>query len=115
LGADEYLLKDLSREQLIDAILRVHARQPVLSDSLFARIQSLMHRNATGAEDGLPLTTREAQVLRHIALGLSNREIGTSLGISVETVKEHVQNLLRKLDATDRTQAAVWAIRSQLV
>jgi DNA-binding NarL/FixJ family response regulator len=46
---------------------------------------------------------------------LSNREIGTSLGISVETVKEHVQNILRKIDATDRTQAAVWAVKQGLV
>ncbi len=45
----------------------------------------------------VPLTNRELQVLRHIALGLSNKEIGNSLDISVETVKEHVQNILRKL------------------
>ncbi len=55
------------------------------------------------------------QVLRHVALGLSNREIGRSLGISIETVKEHVQNILRKIDASDRTQAAVWAIKKGLV
>ncbi len=59
----------------------------------------------------IPLTNRELQVLRHVALGLSNREIGRSLGISIETVKEHVQNILRKIDAADRTQAAVWAIK----
>ncbi|MEZ6080034.1 MAG: response regulator transcription factor [Pirellulaceae bacterium] len=63
----------------------------------------------------VPLTNRELQVLRHIALGLSNREIGTSLNISVETVKEHVQNILRKLDSTDRTAAAVWAVKSGLI
>ena len=63
----------------------------------------------------VPLTNREMQVLRHIAMGLSNREIGKSLGISVETVKEHVQNILRKLDVNDRTQAAVWAVKRRLV
>jgi DNA-binding NarL/FixJ family response regulator len=63
----------------------------------------------------VPLTNRELQVLRHIALGLSNREIGSSLGISVETVKEHVQNILRKLDSPDRTAAAVWAVKLGLV
>jgi DNA-binding NarL/FixJ family response regulator len=63
----------------------------------------------------LPLTTREIQVLRHLALGLSNREIGQSLEISVETVKEHVQNILRKLSAADRTEAAVRAIKAGLV
>ena len=63
----------------------------------------------------IPLTNRELQVLRHVALGLSNREIGRSLGISIETVKEHVQNILRKVDASDRTQAAVWAVRRGLI
>ena len=61
-----------------------------------------------------PLTNREIQVLRHLALGLSNREIGRSLDISVETVKEHVQNVLRKIDANDRTQAAVWAVKRRM-
>ena len=57
------------------------------------------------------MTQRETQVLRHVALGLSNKEIGKSLEISVETVKEHVQNILRKIAVSDRTQAAVWAVR----
>ncbi|NBS31253.1 MAG: DNA-binding response regulator [Planctomycetia bacterium] len=63
--------------------------------------------------DGIevPLTPRETQVLRVIAMGLSNQEIADALTISVETVKEHVQNLLRKLAVNDRTQAAVWAVR----
>lgn len=65
-------------------------------------------------DDSVPLTNREIQVLRHVATGLSNREIGTSLGISVETVKEHVQNMLRKLNVSDRTQAAVWAVKKGL-
>ena len=50
-------------------------------------------------------------MIRLIAMGLSNKEIGDSLEISIETVKEHVQNLLRKIALDDRTQAAVWAIR----
>ena len=66
-------------------------------------------------EDDVPLTKREYQVLRHLAYGLSNREIGRSLSISIETVKEHVQNILRKLDAADRTEAAVWAVKRGLV
>ena len=56
------------------------------------------------------LTKREVQILTHLALGLSNREISRTLGISLETVKEHVQNVLRKLKASDRTEAAVWAL-----
>lgn len=61
------------------------------------------------------LTPREAQVLSHIALGLSNDEIARSLGLSIETVKEHVQKVLRKLVVKDRTQAAVWAVQSGVV
>jgi DNA-binding NarL/FixJ family response regulator len=114
LGADEYVLKDSSREELIAALLRVSQGQAPPTDRLFGRIQELM-RKRKEENDDLPLTVRETQVLRHIALGLSNREIGLSLGISVETVKEHVQNILRKIDATDRTQAAVWAVRRGLV
>ncbi len=73
-----------------------------------------MRRSAPGDEDS-PLTNRETQVLRHVSMGLSNREVGKSLGISVETVKEHVQNILRKLDVNDRTQAAVWALKQGLI
>lgn len=60
------------------------------------------------------LTPKERQVLAHLAFGLSNREVSTSMGISLETVKEHVQNVLRKLKTKDRTAAAVWAIRNGL-
>ena len=67
------------------------------------------------ADQDMPLTNRELQVIRHVALGLSNREIGRSLTISIETVKEHVQNILRKVDVADRTQAAVWAVKRGLV
>jgi DNA-binding NarL/FixJ family response regulator len=62
----------------------------------------------------VPLSPRENQVLRLVAMGLSNQEIADSLEISIETVKEHVQNLLRKLALGDRTQAAVWALRHGL-
>jgi DNA-binding NarL/FixJ family response regulator len=61
------------------------------------------------------VTPREEQVLRHVALGLSNDEIARSLEISVETVKEHVQGLLRKLGVIDRTQVAIWAVKSGVV
>ena len=57
------------------------------------------------------LTLRERQVLRHLAYGLSNDEIGAALGIGLETVKTHVHKLLRKMSMRDRTQAAVWALR----
>ena len=57
------------------------------------------------------LTRRESEVLKQLALGLTNKEIALALKISYEPVKEYVQNLLRKIGVTGRTQAAVWAVR----
>lgn len=63
----------------------------------------------------VPLTLRERDVLNRLANGYSNRQIAEELKISYETVKEHVQHILRKLCVTDRTQAAVWAVRNKIV
>ena len=63
----------------------------------------------------VPLTPRENEVLRHLAAGLTNREIAQALEISYETVRDHVQHILRKIGVSDRAQAAVWAVRKQLV
>lgn len=116
LGAADYVLKDSGREELIGAITRAAAGESPSEDSILARVKDTMSRRRERLDRGeIPLTNRELQVLRHVALGLSNREIGRSLGISIETVKEHVQNILRKIDAADRTQAAVWAIKKGLV
>ncbi len=62
----------------------------------------------------VPLTRREADVLREMANGLTNKDIAKTLHISYETVKEHVQHILGKIGLTDRTQAAVWAVRKGL-
>ncbi len=63
----------------------------------------------------VPLTQRESEVLKQLVNGLTNKEIAQALDISYETVKEHVQHILRKIGVTDRTQAAVWAVRNNLV
>ncbi|MFV1968726.1 MAG: response regulator [Pirellulaceae bacterium] len=115
LGAADYVLKGSSRQELITAISRAAAGEEPDDSSVLRRVKRVMSRRKDGNDDGIPLTNRELQVLRHVALGLSNREIGRSLGISIETVKEHVQNILRKLDVNDRTQAAVWAVRRGVV
>ncbi len=116
LGAADYVLKDSGRDELIEAITRAAAGESPSEDSILHRIKDTMSRRRDRLDrNEIPLTNRELQVLRHVALGLSNREIGRSLGISIETVKEHVQNILRKIDAADRTQAAVWAIKKGLV
>jgi DNA-binding NarL/FixJ family response regulator len=115
LGATDYVLKDSSREELISAITRAATGESPSKDSILHHVKDTMSRRRERLDRSeIPLTNRELQVLRHVALGLSNREIGQSLGISVETVKEHVQNILRKIDASDRTQAAVWAIKKGL-
>lgn len=63
----------------------------------------------------VPLTQREGDVLQHLAQGRTNKEIAQALEISYETVKEHVQHILRKVGVNDRTQAAVWAVRRQVI
>ena len=115
LGADEYLLKSMPTDQLVPAISYIVDGGEPASDSLFHQVRTSMRRRRDQSAEHLPLTNREMQVLRHVAMGLSNREVAQSLDISVETVKEHVQNILRKLDVNDRTQAAVWAVKRSLV
>ncbi len=113
LGAVGYVLKSASKAELIGAIQK--ASRGEISDSpLMTRVRETLGRRRHNVDPDMPLTNREVQVLRHIAMGLSNREIGKSLTISVETVKEHVQNILRKLEASDRTEAAVWAVKKGL-
>ncbi len=116
LGASDYVLKGSSRKELIATIVATAEGKSPSANGELRRVATAMSKNGNPApSDDVPLTTRETQVLRHVALGLSNREIGHSLSISIETVKEHVQNILRKISLTDRTQAAVWAVRRGLV
>ena len=114
LGADDYVLKGCSRRDLIATIRAAAAGQSPTRRGEMRRVAGTLEKRLQ-MEDDIPLTNRETQVLRHIALGLSNKEIAMSLEISVETVKEHVQNILRKIGVSDRTQAAVWAVRRNLV
>ncbi len=109
------MLKGSSRSELVSAINAAAAGQAPTKTGELRRVQGAMATREPSKNEEVPLTQRELQVLRHIALGLSNKEIGRSLGISVETVKEHVQNILRKIAVVDRTQAAVWAVRKGLV
>lgn len=109
-GAHDYVLKTVTRKELLEAIGGAAKNAVPARSSEFRRIAGAMANREASATD-VPLTPRETQVLRQVALGLSNREIADALDISIETVKEHVQNLLRKIALDDRTQAAVWAIR----
>jgi len=113
LSADGFILKTAKAEDLVEAVKRAARGEPS-TDARLNKIKELLATRLDPTADEVPLTKREYQVLRHLAFGLSNREIGRSLGISIETVKEHVQNILRKLDAADRTEAAVWAVKRDL-
>ena len=113
-GAHDYLLKTASRAELIAAVTSAAAGEHATRSGELRRVAGQMSRRDRQAVAGVPLTPRETQVLRLVAMGLSNQEIADSLEISIETVKEHVQNLLRKLGLGDRTQAAVWALRQGL-
>lgn len=115
LGARDYVLKGSPRELLVTAIERAVSGEEPAEESVVHHVKDAMERRKIADNEDVPLTNREMQVLRHLALGLSNRDIGQSLKISVETVKEHVQNILRKLQVSDRTQAAVWAVKKGFV
>jgi DNA-binding NarL/FixJ family response regulator len=115
LGASDYVLKGSSRDDIFATIMACAAGESPSRTGELKKIANTMKVKAAIDDDDVPLTQRETQVLRHVALGLSNKEIGKSLEISVETVKEHVQNILRKIAVSDRTQAAVWAVRKGLV
>ena len=115
LGAEAFLLKDVSGQEIVNTVKRAARGEAAVVDARMNEIKARLSTRLDPAEDDVPLTKREYQVLRHLAYGLSNREIGRSLKISIETVKEHVQNILRKLDAADRTEAAVWAVKRGLV
>lgn len=102
-GARTYLLKTAAREELIDTIRTVHAGKRCISPAIGARLAERM----THAE----LTARELDVLKLIANGKSNKEIGSALQIAEVTVKLHVGHILAKLKVNDRTQAATTALQ----
>lgn len=115
LGAAGYVLKDAERSKLLDSIRGAASGQAVWTREELRRVTGALTTPRLNAEVEVPLTQRESEVLKQLALGLTNKEIAQALHISYETVKEHVQHILRKIGVTDRTQAAVWAVRKQLV
>ncbi len=115
LGAAGYVLKNASRDKIINAIRAAASGDTIWSKEELRRVTGALAAPSTVSEDDVKLTKREGEVLKQLALGLTNKEIAQTLGISYETVKEHVQHILQKLEVTDRTQAAVWAVRRNLV
>ncbi len=115
LGAAGYILKGAGREKLVEAIRTVARGENAWTRDELRRVTGALATPRLNADVEVPLTQRESEVLRQLALGLTNKEIAQALHISYETVKEHVQHILRKVGVSDRTQAAVWAVRKGLV
>jgi DNA-binding NarL/FixJ family response regulator len=119
-GASGFLLKDAPVEELLAAVSAVAAGDAQLSPAVTRRLLDQVARRLPApvahGEDALgDLTEREREVLRLLALGLSNSEIAEALVVSEPTVKTHVSNVLRKLGLRDRVQAVIFAYENGLV
>src|SRR5213078_4119858 len=114
-GAAGYLLKDVSKDDLIDAIRQVATGGAFIESQMLKGMLSEMKPGSTTAPAARNLTKREREILALVAEGLSNREIADKLVLSPETVKSHVAAILEKLNVSDRTQAAIYAVRNGLV
>ena len=118
-GAAGYFMKGIGRDDLLAAIRAVAQGQSLLQvHQLRTVIERLVREDAKAAPHAAKklnvLTPRERETLNLVAQGLTNEQIAGILGISRATVKTHVENIIRKLGVSDRTQAAVWAVRSGL-
>ena len=114
LEAAGYVLKGVPKLELIAAIRQAAAGESIWKREELRRVTSALTAPRGTFELDVPLTPREQEVLTHIVLGHTNKKIADDLKISYETVKEHVQHLLKKIGVNDRTQAAIWAIRHGL-
>jgi two-component system, NarL family, response regulator DegU len=120
-GASAYFPKDVSPLRLIEAIRHVVAGYYVIDDEILEKTDVaswlLRHFDQVASVDGTPnemfapLSPREMEILQQITMGRSNKEIAYHLGISRQTVKNHMTSILRKLSVSDRTQAALYAVK----
>ena len=119
LGAAGYVLKDADGRVLVEAIRKVHQGeayiQPTMAKELIVEFKRYTSGDAAAAKKNSLLSDREMEVLRLIAKGMLNKEIAKTLYISEKTVKNHISNIFRKLNVSDRTQAAVYALKNNLV
>lgn len=111
-GAIGYLLKNISAAELVEAIKGAHVGKPSLAPEA---TQALIQSATAPPSLGYDLTPREFDVLNHLVEGLTNAEIAQRLGVKPSTVKNHVSNILSKLGAASRTEAATLALKHKLV
>ena len=115
IGVNGYLLKDSESAELKKAILAVVNGDNYIQPSLIPVLNSKMIDRDKDVMKIESLTRRELEVLIKVANGMFNKEIATSLDISERTVKNHISNIFKKIDVSDRTQAAVFAIKNDLI
>ena len=119
-GASGYLLKEISIEEVAGAVKAVHAGQSLISPSMASKLLNefaamVKRQDERTQVPGPRLTERELEVLKLVAKGLNNRDIGSELFISENTVKNHVRNILEKLHLHSRMEAVVYAVREKLL
>ena len=113
-GALGYLLKDSTPEELVGAIRQVYRGEPSLHPKIARKVLMEISNPTLNTPSEDPLTERELGVLKSIAKGMNNQEIGLALSISETTVRTHVSRILSKLHLASRTQAALYALKEGL-
>ena len=115
IGVNGYLLKDSESAELKKAIVAVMNGDSYIQPSLIPVFNAKMIDRDTDSVKIESLTKRELEVLKNLSYGMYNKEIAEKLEISERTVKNHISNIFKKIEVTDRTQAAVFAIRNNLI
>lgn len=115
IGTNGYILKDAELDELKKAISAVANGESYIQPSLIPALNSKLIARDNDKEKVESLTKREMEVLKFVANGMFNKEIANELHISERTVKNHISNIFRKIDVADRTQAAVFAIKNDII
>ncbi|MEZ3427919.1 MAG: response regulator transcription factor [Lachnospiraceae bacterium] len=115
IGVDGYILKDSESAELKRAIMTVLEGESYIQSSLIPTLNSRLIARDVDKEKIDSLTKRELEVLVQVANGMFNKEIANTLNISERTVKNHLSNIFRKIEVSDRTQAAVFAIKNDII
>lgn len=115
IGANGYILKDSGSAELKQAINAVIDEGSYIQPNLIPALNSRLINRDMDKEKLVSLTKREVEILTQVACGMFNKEIAVNLNISERTVKNHISNIFKKIDASDRTQAAVFAISNNIV
>ncbi len=115
IGVDGYILKDSESAELKKAIDTVFKGENYIQASLIPMLNNRLLKKDIDKDKIESLTSRELEVLIQVTNGMANKEIATSLNISERTVKNHISNIFKKIEVSDRTQAAVFAIRNNII